>query len=159
MHLKLKQKPRCLKTTHFWIRFLNGFSSFWRLKTKAKSSNFRTLIENANFVKIMVFPRENCYFCGSQPQKSTKIGCSNAVRNNVEKKTSDVEFGNPFGLPKLLQIGPQTDVKRSLFRDAMGITRNSSEVNGGQSFCTAKIATHMIRSYQSINQLICPSSP
>ena len=59
-------------------------------------------------------------------QKSTKIGCSNALKNNVEKKAWKIEFGIPFGLPKSFKIGPKSDVKRSSFRDAMGLTRKSS---------------------------------
>ena len=62
-------KIRCLKTTRFWIRVLNGFSSFWLLKSKAKSSNLRIFIENANFAKIIVFPEGNQYFSGSEPRK------------------------------------------------------------------------------------------
>ena len=59
----------CFKTTRFWIRILNGFSSFWPLKTKAKSSNLRSFIENTNFVKIIVFFKENNYFSGSELRK------------------------------------------------------------------------------------------
>ena len=124
---------RCFKTTRFWIRILNGFSLFRPLKTKAKSSNLCIFIENAHFAKIIVFPRGNHYFSGSEPRKSTKIGCSNAMQNNIEEKASKIEFGKPFGLPKSLKMGPQSDVKRSLFCHAMDLTRTSSEVNGGHS--------------------------
>ena len=62
-------QTRCFKTTSFWIRILNGFSMFWPLKTKAKSSNLRIFIENANFAKIIVFPGEKHYFSGSEPRK------------------------------------------------------------------------------------------
>ena len=60
---------RCFKTTRFWIRISNGFSLFWPPKSKATSSNLRIFIENANFAKIIVFPRGNHYFSGSEPRK------------------------------------------------------------------------------------------
>ena len=69
---KIREKTlqiRCFKTTRFWIRILNGFSTFWPLKTKAKSSNLRIFIENTDFVKIIVFPKENHYFSGWEPRK------------------------------------------------------------------------------------------
>ena len=132
---KIREKTlqiRCFKTTRFWIRILNGFSTFWLLKTKAKSSNLRIFIENTNFAKIIVFPKITIFLVRSL-EKSTKIGCSNAMKNNIEKKASKIEFGKPFGLPKSLKMGPKSDVKRSLFCDAMGLTRKSSEVNGRHS--------------------------
>ena len=60
---------RCFKTTRFWIRISNGFSSFWPPKTKAKSSNLRIFIENTNFAKIIVFHGENHYLSGTEPRK------------------------------------------------------------------------------------------
>ena len=69
---KIRGKTRqilCFKTTRFWIRILNGFSSFWLLETKAKLSNLRIFIENANFAKIIVFRTGNHYFSGSEPRK------------------------------------------------------------------------------------------
>ena len=60
---------RCFKTTRFWIRISNGFSSFWPQKTKAKSNNLRIFIENTNFGKIIVFLRGNRYSSGSEPRK------------------------------------------------------------------------------------------
>ena len=119
---KLREKTlqiRCFKTTRFWIRILNGFSTFWLLKTKAKWSNLRIFIENTHFAKIIVFQRGNHYFSVRSLGKSTKIGCSNAMKNNIEKKAS--------------KMGPNSNVKQSLFCDAMGISRNSSEGNGGHS--------------------------
>ena len=66
-------------------------------------------------------------------EKSTKIGCSKAMKNNVEKKASKIEFGSPFGPPKFLKIGPQSDVKWSLLRDALETMRNSLQVNESHS--------------------------
>ena len=133
---KIREKTlqiRCFKTTRFWIRILNGFSTFWPLKTKAKSSNLRIFIENTHFAKTIASLGKITIFLVRSLEKSTKIGCSNAMKNNIEKKASKIEFGKPFGLPKSLKIGPQSHVKRSLFCDAMGIVRNSSQTNGTHS--------------------------
>ena len=73
------------------------------------------------------------------------------MKNNIEKKASKIEFGKPFGLPKSLKMGPQSDVKRSLFRDAMEIMRTSAGVNGTHSLESVQMATHMIRSSPSID--------
>ena len=57
-----------------------------------------------------------------------------------------MRFGIDFGFPKITKIGPKSDVKQSLFRDAMEITPESSKINGGHSFWITNMATHMIRS-------------
>ena len=124
---------RCFKTTRFWIRISNGFSSFSPPKTKAKSSNLRIFIETQILQKSLFSLGEITIFLVRSLEKSTKIGCSNAMKNNIEEKASKIEFGKPFGFPKSLKMGPQSDVKRSLFSDAMDLTRNSSETNGWHS--------------------------
>ena len=124
---------RCFQTTRFGMRILNGFSSFWLLKTRAKSSNLRILSKTPILQKSLFSLGKITIFLVRSLDKSTKIGCSNAMKNNIEEKASKIEFGKPFGLPKSLKIGPQSDVKRSLFRDAMEPTRTSSQINGRHS--------------------------
>ena len=106
---KIREKTlqiRCFKTTCFWIRILNGFSAFWPLKTQEKSSNLCIFFKHK-------FCKNHCFslwkitiFLVRSLEKSTKIGCSNAITNNIEKKASKIEFGKPFGLPKSLKMGP-----------------------------------------------------
>ena len=45
-------------------------------------------------------------------------------------KSSKIKFGHRFGFPKTIKMAPKSDVKRSLFRDAMQLTCTSSEING-----------------------------
>ena len=95
--LKIRGKTlqiRCFKTTRFWIRISNGFSLFWPPKTKAKSSNLSIFIENTNFAKIIVFLKGNHYFLIRSLEKSTKIGCSNAMKNNIKKKPRKSNLGS-----------------------------------------------------------------
>ena len=45
-------------------------SQFWPPKMEPKSKILRTMIENVDFAKTIVFPRRNCYFSGSEAQKN-----------------------------------------------------------------------------------------
>ena len=57
----------------------------------------------------------------------------------------------PKMAPESSKIAPTSDVKRSLFRDAMEITPDSSKVNGPHSFWITNMATHIFRSTVSID--------
>ena len=103
-------------------------------ENEGKIEQFAHFYRKHNFCKNHHFPLGKItIFLVRSLEKSTKIGCSNAMKNNIEEKASKIEFGKAFGLPKLLKMGPQSDVKRSLFSDAMEITRTSSQVNGWHS--------------------------
>ena len=104
-------------------------------ENEGKIEQFLYLDRKHNFfAKIIVFPKGKItIFLVRSLEKSTKIGCSNAMKNNIEKKASKSEFEKPFGLPKPLKIGFKSDVKRSLFCDAMEISRTSAQVNGRHS--------------------------
>ena len=142
---------RCFKTTRFWIRFLNGFSSFWPPKTKAKWAIFvswmKTLILQKSLFsvggKLLFF-----WFGASKNQSQSDAQTHWKITSH--KKAWKIEFGGPFALPKSLKIGSKSDVKRILLRDAMELTRKSSQVNGSRDPWTAKKALHMIRSTLSI---------
>ena len=115
-------------------------SNFERIFFVLASENESKIEQFAHFHRKHKFCKNHCFPLGKiiiflvrSLEKSTKIGCSNAMKNNIEKKASKIEFGKPFGLPKSLKMGPQSDVKRSLFCDAMDLTRKSSEVNGRHS--------------------------
>ena len=104
-------------------------------ESEGKIEQFAYFYRKRAFCKNHCFPlRKITIFLVRSLEKSTKIGCSNAMKNNIEKKASRIEFGKPFGFPKSLKMAPQSDVKRSLFSDAMDLTRNSSETNGRHNF-------------------------
>ena len=66
-------KTRCAKTIHFWINFLLEFSSLWPPKMEGKFVVFWIFIEKPDFVTIIAFPKENCYFSGFKLSKVTQI--------------------------------------------------------------------------------------
>ena len=79
---------RCEKNTCFSTPFFLDFSSFWPPKTTPKSSFFRFFFENVDFVKILVFPKENCYFSSFGPPKNNPKSIPKRVRKKHRKKTS-----------------------------------------------------------------------
>ena len=122
------QNNTFLNSNFEWIFFVLASEN------EGKIEQFSHLDLKRPFCKNHCFPLwEIAIFLIQSLQKSIKIGCSNTLKNNVEKKAWKIEFGIPFGLPKSLKIDPKSDVKRSLLRDAMGIMRNSSQVNGTHS--------------------------
>ena len=123
-----------LKNNTFFNHFLLELSSLWLPKIERKFVVFWIFIEKADFVKIIVFLRKMAIFLVSSFQKSTKFRCQNAFENDIEKKGYKIDFGHRFGFPKTIKMAPKSDVKRSLFRDAMEIARKSSQVNGAHRF-------------------------
>ena len=79
---------RCEKNTCLSTPFFLDFSSFWPPKTTPKSSFFRFFFENVDFVKILVFPKENCYFSSFGPPKNNPKSIPKRVRKKHRKKTS-----------------------------------------------------------------------
>ena len=113
-------------------------SNFERMDFFFLASDNESKIEQfAYFYRKHKFCKIHCFLLGKiiiflvrSFEKSTKIGCSNAMKNNIEKKALRTEFGKPFGLPKSLKIGPKSDVKRSLFCNAMGLMRTRRDPKG-----------------------------
>ena len=62
-----------LKNNTFLNHFLLEFSSPWPPKMETKFNVFRIFIEKADFAKIIVFPKENCYLGGFGPAKVDQI--------------------------------------------------------------------------------------
>ena len=111
---------------------------------------FAPLSKTPILQKSLFFLRKIAIFLVLSLQKSTKFRRKKAFENDIEKKGSNIDFWGPFGFPKSSKIGPRSDIKRSLFCDAMQIARKSSQGNGTQSFWTTNMATHMIRSSLSL---------
>ena len=61
------------KNNTFLNQFLLEFSSLWLPKMEGKFVGFWIFIEKADFVKIIVFPKENCYFSSFEPPKIEQI--------------------------------------------------------------------------------------
>ena len=57
----------------FLNHFLLEFSSLWPPKMEGKFVVFWIFIEKADFVKIIVFPIENCYVSGFEPSNMNQI--------------------------------------------------------------------------------------
>ena len=82
---KLKTLPKSRKSglkkslvfgIHFLIDFYGFFKDFrviWEGLGGHFSMKFGSHRENVDFVKIIVFPEENCYFSGFEPPKIDQI--------------------------------------------------------------------------------------
>ena len=118
------------------------FSTFWRPKTKPRFSGFRYFFDNADFMKIIDFFQEKQWFLRFGAFKNpcaidAKARSKKASPKNLLKTTFGVDLGlrkPPKIIPKTFKIPSRSDVERSLFRDAMQLTRASAEVNGARSF-------------------------
>ena len=100
-----------------------------------KSMIFSIILKNVDFVKIMVFLKENWCFSGFELSKNDQRSMPTPFEKQLEKNLPKFDFGIIWASPKFpknTKIAPRSDVKRSLFRDAMELTRKSSEVNGGR---------------------------
>ena len=127
------QNNTFLDSNFEWIFFVLASEN------EGKIEQFAYFYRKRKFCKNHCFPlRKITIFLVRSLEKSTKIGCSNAMKNNIEEKASKIEFGKPFGFPKSLKMGPKSDVKRSLFCDAMEFSRKSSQVNGRHSLKASK---------------------
>ena len=143
-------KNRCKKIIFFGNDFRSNFLWFGLPNGTPNPICFLPLSNMPILQKSLFSLSKIAIFAVRSLQKSIKIRYENAFRNNIEKKGSEIDFWGPVGPPKSSKIGPKSDVKRSLFRDAMEITPGSAEINGRHSFWTTNMATHMIRSSLSI---------
>ena len=76
------------------------------------------------------------FFAFRASEKRLKIDANIDLEKNIEKTPQKSIFPSKLAspnLPKSLKMDPQSDVKRSLFSDAMDLTRNSSQTNGRHS--------------------------
>ena len=134
-HKKALKNPS-QKNTCFLTQSFIEFSWFGPPKMESKSMFFHYFFENVDLVKTVLPSRRNCCFSGSEPQKNDQKSMPKRARKKDRKNTSQKSIlASILGsktFPKSIEISPKSDVKRSLFRDAMEIARKSSEGNGGR---------------------------
>ena len=113
------------------------FSPFWPPKTKAKSKFFLLLFRKRRFYENRApVEAKLLFFTFRASEKRLKIDANIDLEKNIEKNPQKSIFHSKLAspnLPKSLKMSPKSDVKQSLFSDAMEITRNSSESNGRHS--------------------------
>ena len=76
------------------------------------------------------------FFTFRASEKRLKIDANIDLEKNIEKNPEKSIFPSKLAspnLPKSLKMDPQSDVKRSLFSDAMDLTHTSAEINGAHS--------------------------
>merc|ERR1712078_874890 len=124
------------KNACFLIQSFLEFSRFSPPKMKPKSVFFHYIFENVDVVKIVLPSKRNCCFSGSEPQKNDHKSVPKRARKKDRKNTSQksilASILDSKTLPKSIKIPPKSDVKRSLFRDAMQTARKSSQGNGSR---------------------------
>ena len=148
---KKSHKNRCRKKTYFWMLDVRSNFLWFGVQKWIQNHWFFNLFSTTSILQKSCSRRGgSSIFRVWSLQKSNKNRCKNVFKKNLLKKGLKIEFWRPFWRPKTLKIAPQSDAKRSLFCDAMQITRKSSETNGACDFWTAKMALHMIRSTLSI---------
>ena len=125
-------KTRCAKTIHFWINFYWNFLRFGLRKWKENLLFFGSLSKKLILLKSLFFQKKIASFLVLNFQNWTKFRCKIFFENYIGKNGSKIEFGHRFWFPKTTKIAPKSDAKRSLFHDAMGTARKSSEINGPQ---------------------------
>ena len=91
-------KQSLKKVSCFRIRFFIEF--YWILppNTIPKQLFFDTFFENVDFVKIVVSPRRNHYFSGSEPLKITRKSSRKRVRKNGRSQIRfQADLGSVWG--------------------------------------------------------------
>ena len=76
------------------------------------------------------------FFTFRASEKRLKIDANIDLKKNIEKNPQKSIFHSKLAspnLPKSLKMSPKSDVKQSLFSDAMEISRKSSQTNGRHS--------------------------
>ena len=134
--LNIKRKNlqiRCFKK-HFFYSIFEWIVFVLASENEGKMNNFRTSIENTHFAKIIVFMKgKYLFFWFGASKNQLKFDGQTHWKIASKKKAWKIEFWNPFGFPNSFKIGAESDVKRSLLRDAMETMRNSSAINGTHS--------------------------
>ena len=114
----------------FRIDFLLNFLRFGIQKCNQNQCFFEPSTKTSVLRKSCSCRGESSIFKVRSLKKSTQHRCANAFEKNIEKMSLGHRFWRAFWPPKTSKIAPKSDAKRSLFRDAMQLTRESSQVNG-----------------------------
>ena len=116
---------RCSKTIHFWIIFYWNFLRFGLRKVERKMVVFWIFIEQPDFVKVIVFLKENGFVVSFQ--NWIKFRCKFFFENYIGKNGSKIEFGFPKP-SKLFQKAAQNEAccatlwkPRAIRRTATGL--------------------------------------
>ena len=123
-------KMRCEKIMHFSIDFYWNFLRFGLRTWKENSLFFGSSSKKPILLKSLFFQWKIAIFLLWSFQNWSKFRCKFFFERYIGKNDSKIEFGHRFWPPKTSKIGPRSDVKRSLFRDAMQTARKSSKING-----------------------------
>ena len=91
-----------LKKNMFLRAILHRILAFLPLKMEPTSMLFNTFFENVDFVKIIVFPKENCYFSGLGPPKIHPKSMPKRARKKHGQKPPQKSIFRPFWPPKNL---------------------------------------------------------
>ena len=95
---------RCFKRHVFGFEFWMDFLRFG-LRKQRQNRVISAFLSKTQFLwKSLFSPRKNTIFLVRSLEKSTNIGCANAIKNDIEKNASKIEVGKPFGFPKSLKI-------------------------------------------------------
>ena len=95
----------------------------------------------------------------NRPEIDAKTHSKKTLKKDLEKIGFGFRFGfqkPPQNPPKSQKNASQSDVERSLFREAMETAPTSAEINGTRALFGIQMATHMIRSSPSIRLFIYP---
>ena len=102
------QNNTCLDSNFEWIFFVLASEN------ESKIRQFAYLYQKRNFAKIIIVFMEIIIFLVRSHEKSTKIGCSNAVKNNVETKSLGNRVWEAIWLSKILENRPPKRCKTKL---------------------------------------------
>ena len=134
-------KNRCQKNTCFSTPFFLDLSWFWPPKTEPKSRFFRHFFENVDLVKIIVFPKENCYFSGFEPPKNHEKSMPKRTRKIHRQKTSQKSILASVlasqNLPKSTQHRKKSKKiasRKKLQKNSLATYRDLPQITGRQAF-------------------------
>jgi len=125
---------------YFQTRFFIVFFPFWLPKMAPKSMMFSIILKNVDFVKIMVFLKENCYFSGFEPTKNDQKSMPTSHSKNSSKKTSQNSILGPFWLSKTFEKPPKSFPEAKLNRACFATlwkSRGNRQKVTGLSVCKA----------------------
>ena len=124
-----------LKNNTFLNQFLLEFSSLWLPKIEGKFVVFWILIEKADFVKIVVFPKGNCYFSGFEfPKLGQNFDVNFCSKITSEKMALKSNLGIDFGFPKPPKLLQKAMLNEACFATLWKPPASRRKLTGGIAF-------------------------